>query len=66
MIARTSGVSRFNIYKFFFRYWGCEVCFRRKVGIGSRSPYLLREACKRLVISLIDARGNDDTTLGVR
>ena len=43
-----------------------ETCSRRKVGIGSRSHYLLREACKSLAISLIDAGGNDDQTLGVR
>ena len=40
-----------------------ETCFRRKVGIGSRSDYLLGEAYKRLAISLIDARGKYDKTL---
>ena len=43
-----------------------ETCFRRKVGIGSRSRCLLGEACKSLAISSIDARGNGDNTLGVR
>ena len=43
-----------------------ETCFRRKVGIGSRSDCLLGEACKSLAISSIDAGGNDDNTLGVR
>ena len=43
-----------------------ETCFRRKVGIGSRSHCLLGEACKSLAISSIDAGGNDDKTLGVR
>ena len=31
-----------------------------------RSNCLLEEACKSLAISLIDAGGNDDKTLGVR
>ena len=43
-----------------------ETSFRRNVGIGSRSHYLLEEACKSLVISSIDAGGNDDNTLGGR
>ena len=43
-----------------------ETCFRRKVGIGSRSHCILREACKTLPISSIDAGGNDDKTFGVR
>ena len=43
-----------------------ETCFRRKVGIGSRSYCLLGEACKSLAISSINAGGNDDKTLGVR
>ena len=43
-----------------------ETCFRRKVGIWSRSYCLLGEACKSLPISSIDARENDDKTLGVR
>ena len=43
-----------------------ETCFRRKVGIGSRSHCLLGEACKSLAISSIDAERNDDKTLGVR
>ena len=43
-----------------------ETCFRRKVGIGSRSHCLLGETCKSLAISSIDAGGNDDNTLGVR
>ena len=42
-----------------------ETCFKRKVGIGSRSHCLLGEACKSLVISSIDVGGNDNT-LGVR
>ena len=40
-----------------------EICFRRKVGIGSRSRCLLGEACKSLAISSIDAGGNDNNTL---
>ena len=32
-----------------------ETCFRRKVGIGTRSHCLLGEACKSLAISSIDA-----------
>ena len=32
-----------------------EICFRRKVGIGSRSHCLLGEACKSSAISSIDA-----------
>ena len=32
-----------------------ETCFRRKVGIGSRSHCLLEEACERLAISSINA-----------
>ena len=36
------------------------------MGIGSRSYCLLREACKSLAISSIDAGGNDDITLGGR
>ena len=40
--------------------------FRRKVEIGSRSHCLFGEGCKTLVISSIDAGGNDDTTLGGR
>ena len=43
-----------------------ETCFRRKVGIGSRSHCLLGETCKSLAISPVDARGNDDKTLEVR
>ena len=43
-----------------------QTCFKRKVGIGSRSHCLLGEACKSLAISSIDAGGNDDKTLGVR
>ena len=43
-----------------------ETCFRRKVGIGSRSHCLLGEACKSLAILSIDVEGNDDKTLGVR
>ena len=43
-----------------------ETCFRKKVGIGSRSHCLLGEACKSSAISSIDAGGNDDKTLGVR
>ena len=43
-----------------------ETCFRRKVGIGSRSHCLLGEACKSLAISSIDEGGNDDKTLEVR
>ena len=43
-----------------------ETCFRRKVGIGSRSHCLLGEACKNLAISLIDTGGNDDKNFGVR
>ena len=42
------------------------ICFRRKVGIGSRSHCLLGVACKSLAISSIDVGGNDDKTLGVR
>ena len=42
-----------------------ETCFRRKVGIGSRSHCLLREACKSFAISSTDAGKNDDKTLGV-
>ena len=41
-----------------------ETSFRRNVGIGSRSHWLLGEACKSLVISSIDAGGNGDNTLG--
>ena len=41
-----------------------ETCFRRK--LETRSHCLLGEACKSLAISSIDARGNDDSTLGVR
>ena len=40
-------------------------CFRRKVGIESKSHCVLGEACKSLAISSIDAGGNDDNTLGV-
>ena len=40
-----------------------EICFRRKVGIESRSHCLLGEACKSLAIPSIDAGGNDDKTL---
>ena len=43
-----------------------ETCFRRNVGIGSRSHCLLGEAFKSLAISSIDAGGNDDNTLGGR
>ena len=43
-----------------------ETSFRRKVEIWSRSHCLLREACKCLSISSIDAGGNDDNTLGGR
>ena len=43
-----------------------ETCFRRKVGIGSRSHCLIGEAFKSLAISSIYAGGNDDNTLGVR
>ena len=43
-----------------------EASFRMNVRIGSRSHCLLREACKSLAISLIDAGGNDDNTLGGR
>ena len=43
-----------------------ETSFRWKVGIGSRSHCLLGEAGKSLVISSIDAGGNDDNTLGGR
>ena len=43
-----------------------ETSFRRKVGIWPRSHCLLGEACKRLAISLIDAGGNYDNTLGIR
>ena len=42
-----------------------ETCFRRKMGIGSRSRCLIGEACISLVISSIDA-GRNDKTLGVR
>ena len=42
-----------------------ETCFRRKVGIWSRSHCLLGESCKSLTISSIDAGGNDHKTLGV-
>ena len=40
-----------------------ETCLRRKVGIGSRSHCLLREACTSLAISSMDAGGNDYKTL---
>ena len=43
-----------------------ETCFRRKVGIGSRSYCLLGEAYKSLAISSIDAGEDDDNTLEVR
>ena len=44
-----------------------ETCFRRKVGIGSKSHCSLGEACKsNLAISSIDVGGNDDKTLRVR
>ena len=43
-----------------------ETSFRRKLGIGSKSHCLLEEARKSLVISSIDAGGNDDITLGGR
>ena len=43
-----------------------DTCFKRKVGIWSRSHCLLSEACKSLAISSIDAGGNDDNTLGLR
>ena len=43
-----------------------EICFKRKVGIGSRSHCLLGDACKSLEISIIDAGGNDDKILGAR
>ena len=39
-----------------------ETCFRRKVGIGSKSHCLLGEACKSLAKSSIDAGGNIDNT----
>ena len=42
-----------------------ETCFRRMVGIGSRSHCLLGEAYKSLAISSIESGGNDDNTLGV-
>ena len=45
---------------------GAETCFKRKVGIGSRSHCLLGEACKTLAISSKNAGGNDDNTLGGR
>ena len=38
-----------------------ETCFRKKVGIASRSHCLLGEACTSLAISLIDAEGKDKT-----
>ena len=37
-----------------------ETCFKMTVGIGSRLHCLLGGECKRLAISLIDARGNYD------
>ena len=40
-------------------------CFFWNVGIGSRSLCLLGESYIRLSILLIDAGGNDDTTLGI-
>ena len=43
-----------------------ETCFRRKVGIGSRSHCLLGEAYKSLAISSIYAGENDDKILRVR
>ena len=43
-----------------------ETSFRRSMGIGSRSYFLLGEACKSLAISSIAAGGNDDNTLGGR
>ena len=43
-----------------------KICFRKKVGIGSRSYCLLGEVCKSLAISSIDAGGNDYKALGVR
>ena len=43
-----------------------EICFRRKVGIGSRPHCFLRRGMQELAISSIDAGGNDDKTLGVR
>ena len=43
-----------------------ETYFRRNVGKGSRSHCLLGAACKILVISSIDAGGNDASTLGGR
>ena len=36
------------------------------MGIESRPHCLFGEACKSLAISSIDARGNDDNTLGGR
>ena len=32
-----------------------EICFKRKMRIGSRSYWLLAEACRSLAISVIDA-----------
>ena len=43
-----------------------ETCFMRRVGIGSSSHCLLGEACKSFAISIIDAGGNHDNSLGGR
>ena len=43
-----------------------EKCFIEEDGNSSQSCRLLGEVCKSLAISLIDAEGNDDNTLGVR
>ena len=43
-----------------------ETCFRRNVRIWLRSHCLLRQACRSLVTSLIDAGGNDDMTRSKR
>ena len=43
-----------------------EMYYTRKVGIESRSHCLLRETCKSVVISVIDAGRNDDNNLRVR
>ena len=37
-----------------------ETCFKRKVGMGSRSHWLFGEACTILKISSILAGGNDE------
>ena len=43
-----------------------ETCLRRKVGDRVKVTLFIRDECKILAISSIDAGGNDDKTLGVR